>query len=107
MSSGPTFYALRGKLAVPVSSMEDWAKEFDWDTRHVASTRIGGIWISTVFVGIDMRYGDGPPLLFETMAFRGGEGDDCERSSTWEEAEAQHKAMVAKVRAEIKDKANI
>lgn len=38
----------------------------------------------------------GPPVLFETLAFRkGGENDEqCERYSTWDDAEAGHAAMI-------------
>ncbi len=39
--------------------------------RIVAQTQIrDGAWVSTVFLGLDHRYaGEGPPLVFETMAF--------------------------------------
>lgn len=59
------------------------------------------IWVSTVFLGIDHQYGDGPPLLFETMVFRNGSGEECERCSNWDEAVAMHDEMVAKVEAEL------
>lgn len=61
-------YVLRGKLAVPVSTMEEWAKKFDGRNRIVAQTRIGGVFISTVFLGIDHSFDGGLPLIFETMA---------------------------------------
>lgn len=55
--------------------------------------------VSTVFLNIDHRFGDGPPLLFETYVFP-SEDDFCEidgvRSSTWDEAERYHLAMVEK-----------
>lgn len=47
--------------------------------------------VSTVFLGLDHRFGEGPPLLFETMIF-GGEHDQYQtRCSTWSEAEEMHK----------------
>ena len=55
--------------------------------------------VSTVWLGIDHRFGAaGPPLIFETLVF------DCEpelidRYATLEEAEAGHLAMIDKVRA--------
>jgi hypothetical protein len=50
--------------------------------------------VSTVFLGLDHQWGDGPPLVFETMIF-GGEHDQYqERYSTWDEAEAGHKQGV-------------
>jgi hypothetical protein len=53
-----------------------------------------GTEVSTVFLGLDHAWGDGPPLLFETMIFGGTEDEYCERYSTWEEAEAGHKKAV-------------
>lgn len=100
-------YVLQGKLAVPVPDMETWAARFDHKNKHVAETQVGGIWISTVFLGIDHNYyTDGLPILFETVAFRGGNGDDCERCGSWDEAEKQHAEMVERIRREIKEKVN-
>jgi hypothetical protein len=85
------------KKAVPVSDTIEWAKGFDIQNRRVAETNIGDIRVSTVFLGLDHSWGKGPPLLFETMAF-GGHGEIyCDRYTTWEEAEAGHKAVVAKL----------
>jgi len=48
------------------------------------------ITISTVFLGLDHNWGDGPAVLFETMIF-GGEHDDYQvRYETWEQAEKGH-----------------
>lgn len=46
--------------------------------------------VSTVFLGLDHNFGDGPPLLFETMIFGGPHADFQARCSTWSEAEKQH-----------------
>ena len=62
--------------------------------RRVGLTTLpNGFWVSTVFLGMDHNYfDDGPPLLFETMAFPPDELSEllCWRCTTWEEAEAQH-----------------
>jgi hypothetical protein len=42
--------------------------------------------------------GDGPPILFETMAFGGGLDNFTNRCSTWEEAEAMQNEAVNLVR---------
>lgn len=66
--------------------------------RYVAKTDLGWCWISTVFLGLDHRYGgNGPPIVFESMAFGiNGESDlECKRYSTWNEAIAGHEAMVS------------
>lgn len=88
----------------------------DWDTYvtayrtnrkpwRVAETTIPDKhWISTVFLGNDHSFGFGrEPLWFETMVFgltADGQPDyheiDCERYTTWEEAEAGHSRLVAK-----------
>jgi hypothetical protein len=97
---------------VPATLME-WAHWFEKAERHVDATRVGPYWVSTVFLGINHRFGqDGPPLLFETMVFRDvpdtskfGDGQgwsddgDMDRYSTWDEALAGHERMVAKYRA--------
>ena len=85
-------YILKGHVAVPANT-EEWARFFEnIDNRRVASTNFGeDIRVSTVFLGLDYRFGnDGPPLIFETMIF-GGDFDDWQkRCSTWEEAETLH-----------------
>jgi hypothetical protein len=60
-----------------------------------------GYWVSTVWLGLDHRFGDGLPLIFETMVFPAKDGAvtswgelDSNRYSTEEEAVAGHNAMV-------------
>jgi hypothetical protein len=80
----------------------EWMAEHD-DERRVARTNIDGVDISTVFLGLDHNSGNGPPLLFETMAFGGPNGIDqeCERYTTREEAEAGHRRMCDRVAAAL------
>jgi hypothetical protein len=52
--------------------------------------------ISTVFLGLDHNFGQGPPLLFESMVFGGEDDGEMVRYSTWEEAETGHKLLVEK-----------
>jgi hypothetical protein len=88
-------YILVGHKAVPADLME-WARwlENAKGDRIVAKTKVGDAEVSTVFLGLDHRFGDdGPPLIFETMVFGGIHDQDMERYSTWEEAEAGHKRM--------------
>lgn len=51
--------------------------------------------VSTVFLGIDHNFGDGAPLLFETMIFGGKHNEYQRRYATWTEAEAGHKHAVS------------
>lgn len=96
-----THYILSGREAVPAKLLE-WAKWFETADRHVAKTEVAtGIVVSTVFLGLDHRFGcDGPPLLFETMVFDDyGDDGTQERYSTWAEAEAGHQRIVAEKQA--------
>lgn len=69
------------------------------DYKRVASTHVGkDVWVSTVWVGIDMRYDDGPPLIFETMVFGGKHDDYIERYSTESEAKEGHERIVRMVK---------
>jgi len=90
-------YILKDKKAVPVDLIT-WAKWFETADLHVAMDEIGDVRISTVFLGLDHQFGDGPPLLFETLVFGGKLDDEMDRYTTWEEAEKGHAEMVIKVR---------
>lgn len=49
--------------------------------------------VSTVFLGIDHNHwGEGLPLLFETMIFGGKHDQEQFRCSTWDEAVDMHEA---------------
>jgi hypothetical protein len=73
--------------------LEDIGREY----KRVALTKIGDIEISTVWLGLDHQYGDGAPLIFETMQFGGDSNFDCERWSTIDEAVAGHQAWVGRI----------
>jgi hypothetical protein len=59
------------------------------------------IYISTVFLGLNYKLGEGEPLLFETMVFGGKHDGEMERYTTWHEAAAGHKKMVEKVKSDL------
>lgn len=86
-------YILEERQPVPCPDLMAWAFFMeDPKARRVDETRVGNKLVSTVFLGVDHQFGDGPPLLFETMVFSGptGDGDEMERCSTWEEAVTMH-----------------
>lgn len=95
------FYILAedGKTPIQVSDSGEWGRWLEGATkaRRVAETEIGQARVSTVFLGINHAWDGGPPMLFETMVFGGELDGEQERCSTWEQAEAQHAAMVARV----------
>jgi hypothetical protein len=89
-----------GHTPVPCYSLHEWGKWIEeTDHRVVAQTGNDDWRVSTVFLGLDHRHwGNGPPILFETMVFRHGKSaDEMERYSSWDDAETGHKAMVRKV----------
>lgn len=91
-------YILEGHKAVQVD-LETWIALAGTYDKRVAKTTIGNYSVSTVFLGLDHRFGGGPPLLFETMVLgKGILSDEQGRCTTWEEAEAMHIAMCERVR---------
>lgn len=75
-----------------------WAQWLENADRVVAFDKLDRADISTVFLGIDHRFGDGPPLLYETMIFGGAhEGHQC-RYSTRDEALLGHSEAVKMVK---------
>jgi hypothetical protein len=71
------------------------------DTRAVAVDRVGGRVVSTVFLGLDLRHGEGAPVLWETMVF-GDDGADlgCLRYTSEADALSGHAAALAWARGE-------
>jgi hypothetical protein len=72
--------------------------------RRVARTDFPtGTVVSTVWIGLNHNYGDGPPLIFETMIFTEAGGDDlgCWRYATEAEAIEGHERVVAEVQARM------
>lgn len=97
------WYRLDGHDAVPMRTRAEQYAEWDRrersirdgeDAYRVARTELDdGRYVSTVFLGLDHQWGEGPPLLFETMVFP--ECEDYERYATWDEAVAGHDQVVA------------
>lgn len=90
-------YILDGKIPKPVSDLMEWAKWFETADRTVRKTEIGGVNVSTVFLGVDHsfeHYGKFEPILFETMIFGGKHDGHMERYRTWDEAEIGHEGAV-------------
>lgn len=83
-----------------------WAMWFENPNRHVAYTQVSSeITVSTVFLGLDHRwFGEGPPIVFESLVFGGPLDGDGGRYASWDDAETGHKMLVAKCRAAIGQK---
>jgi hypothetical protein len=68
---------------------------FETADRKVDYTKVEGHVVSTVFLGIDHGFGEGKPVLFETMIFGDGEYDQFGwRWHTMGEAKNGHHAIV-------------
>lgn len=101
----------------PIDDAKTWREWFEksGDKRVVAVTEVPGInrrrrnffqepaeyveepaRVSTVFLGLNHAFWDGPPLWFETMVFGGPLHAEMERYTTIEEARAGHAEMVAR-----------
>lgn len=81
--------------------MPTWASKMEDETYQVvARTHVGEVFVSTVWLGINHQFGDGPPIIFETMVFGGPLDEEQVRYSTEAAALAGHDQMVARVRAE-------
>ena len=91
-------YILKGKIPVPCEDLMEWAKRLEGADRKVKLTKTRDIQISTVFLGLDHQFGDGPPLLFETMVFGGQLDGEMNRYSTWDDAVKGHKEMVRRAK---------
>jgi hypothetical protein len=100
-------YVLNRKVPVLEPNVLKWSKWFSKANRIVKQDVIedGNIGISTVFLGLDHRhFGDGPPLLFETMVFGGSRDGTMYRYSSWDDAETGHEMEVKRVQALVETK---
>jgi hypothetical protein len=96
MDMKPYYYKLDADHNPVPCDLEDFAKQFSAQSqmRQVAFDEIRGVRISTAFLGIDHNYGDGPPILFETMIFGGDHDGYQDRYYTWNEAIEGHKKAI-------------
>lgn len=104
MMRGSRYYVLEGREPKLVDMMT-WATYLEKANRHVAETEVTpGVRVSTVFLGLDHNFfGEGPPILFETMTFSdyGETGTGFGRYATWAEAELGHMEAVEELQASL------
>jgi hypothetical protein len=96
------FYDRQGE---PLSYPEWTVLFYDKSYAHVRATAVGeDVLVSTVWIGIDMSYGNqASPVIFETMVFGGELEDAVWRYSTEEQACAGHDKAVAAARFAIEE----
>lgn len=96
------YYVLDADNRVVAANLIERAQWFEAiGNRVVGYTQITSeCQVSTVFLGLDHRFGgDGPPLVFETMIFGGPLQGSVWRYSSYDDADAGHKAAVRRARA--------
>lgn len=92
-----THYFLNSDHTFRECDLMEWADQFEEmikeNTKHVAEDIINDHHVSTVWLGLNHNYSDGPPLLFETMVFKGEGAIDIymDRYATWNDAVEGHK----------------
>ena len=100
-------YILEGHKAIECNDLMVWARWLENADRLVEKTVVSpGVEISTVFLGtgflgLDHQFGDGEPLLFETMVFGGKHDQEMERYSTWEQAAEGHIRWAETIKDEL------
>ncbi len=93
---------------VECSDLMKWGRWFEVkrNQRIVKQEWVDNVRVSTVFLGLDHRWGKGPPILWETMTFSNRKqwNSECERCAGGrEQAEAMHERMVERVKNEKKE----
>lgn len=75
-------YILDERGEPKAADLMTWANWFEGNpSRHLAKDERGDVKVSTVFLSIDHNWGDGPPVLWETMIF-GGKHDQYQERYT-------------------------
>lgn len=104
MNSRHYFYVLDVNRRPVPATLQEWAIFLEDDKNRAVNwtQATSQVEVSTVFLGLDHRhFGNGPPLLFETMIFGGALDHHMWRYSSWDDAEAGHQAAVRKARANL------
>src|SRR3990172_4583809 len=89
---------------VPEPNLARWSIWMNSTDCHVAKNSIDGVYISTVFLGLDHSFSDGElPVLWETMIFANGQSwathldEYQQRYTSLADAKAGHKEAVGKL----------
>ena len=109
-------YIIKDGLVVLEPDLMTWAEFMQFDqVKYRKVDRIAGLMLSTIFLGLDHRYGKGEPVLWETMLFNEDERSVIPgfkssyspdlgqwRFSYMEEAYEFHDSKVAELRSNLK-----
>lgn len=91
------YYILKDKkpIEVNISKWVEWQDDFK--KKIVKKENINDVEISTVFLGVNHNFGEGEPILFETMIFGGKYDGEQERYCTWDEAIKGHEKIKERI----------
>lgn len=76
---------------MPCHDLYEWGVWFETNSRIVEQTFFKDIKVSTVFLGMDHGWHDGPPVLWETMIFGGKHDQYQKRYTSLADAKAGHR----------------
>ena len=66
----PNTYIIKNEQPDPEPDIEKWGQWFSTDDRIIQQNNVNGIFISTIFLGLDHNFlGGTKPILWETMIF--------------------------------------
>lgn len=98
------YWLLKDHEPVPGEDVRQWAQWYETAHRVVCQEDVAaGGCVSTVFLGLNRRYGPGAPLLFESRVFGGQMDQEQDLYATWDDALAGHGALVARVQRRLKE----
>ena len=90
-------YILIDKVPEPCDDLFLWATWFEMyrDQCILKKTKVSDdVEVSTVFLGTNHNFGEGEPVLFETMVFGGEHNHYRRRYCTYDEALAGHERTI-------------
>jgi hypothetical protein len=83
---------------IETNDLLEWGRWMQVCNRQVAVDQVGDAKVSTVFLGLDHSFGDGLPVLWETMVFGGKLDGEQDRYTSREDAVKGHAAILQRVK---------
>lgn len=95
-------YVLDGEIVRPAKTYGEYLEGLKIENRRVMKTILrDGSSVSTVFLGLDHSFGQGTPILFETLGIHNGEHYCMNRYPTYEAALTGHRETVEELKIAI------
>lgn len=95
-------FVLDGEIVRKPKNYGEYLSRFDMKHRRVCFTILrDGSSVSTVFLGLDHSFGEGTPILFETLGMHNNEEFCMKRYPTYEAALTGHRETVEELKIAI------